>query len=144
MELKMCPTCKTWVFADMDTCYGCMYRFGTDPEREEAVRREYEDIAFPEQELEARENLSSAAATLAIPWPPPAEPSGSSEATASSAGFAAAELSAGEGKRHTGFEAAIALPEMLLTVKSARPLPAGLSFHIAIEPPRGETARAVQ
>ena len=29
MELKRCPTCKTLVFADMDVCYECMYRFGS-------------------------------------------------------------------------------------------------------------------
>ncbi|MEC4184662.1 hypothetical protein VJ918_07560 [Adlercreutzia sp. R21] len=37
MELKCCPTCKALVFADMDVCYECMYRFGSDPEREAAA-----------------------------------------------------------------------------------------------------------
>lgn len=40
MNLKLCPTCRTWVFEDMDTCYACMYRFGTDPAREAAVLEE--------------------------------------------------------------------------------------------------------
>ena len=40
VNLKRCPTCRTWVFEDMDTCYACMYRFGTDPGREAAVLEE--------------------------------------------------------------------------------------------------------
>ena len=52
MELKLCPTCKTSVFEDMDICYGCMYRFGSDPAREEAVKREIEGSDFPEDVLE--------------------------------------------------------------------------------------------
>ena len=52
MELKLCPTCKTSVFEDMDVCYGCMYRFGSDPAREEAVKREIEGSDFPEDVLE--------------------------------------------------------------------------------------------
>ena len=40
MNLKRCPTCRTWVFEDMDICYACMYRFGSDLAREEAVQRE--------------------------------------------------------------------------------------------------------
>lgn len=35
--MKRCPVCKTAVFDDMDTCYGCMYRFGTKPEWETAL-----------------------------------------------------------------------------------------------------------
>lgn len=37
MELKRCPICGALVFADMDVCYECMYRFGSDPDREAAV-----------------------------------------------------------------------------------------------------------
>ncbi len=33
--MKSCPVCKTTLFEDMDTCYGCMYRFGSSPELEE-------------------------------------------------------------------------------------------------------------
>lgn len=32
--IKKCPICKTTLFGDMDICYGCMYRFGSDPEIE--------------------------------------------------------------------------------------------------------------
>lgn len=28
--MKTCPVCKATVFDDMDTCYGCMHRFGGD------------------------------------------------------------------------------------------------------------------
>lgn len=74
MELKLCPTCKTFVFADMDTCYGCMYRFGSDPAREEAVRREVEGSDFPEDVLSEERCGGVERALDASPvWPPPAE-----------------------------------------------------------------------
>lgn len=28
--MKVCPVCRARVFDDMDVCYGCLYRFGTD------------------------------------------------------------------------------------------------------------------
>ena len=34
MGYKKCPVCKSGVFDDMDTCYNCMYRFGSNPELE--------------------------------------------------------------------------------------------------------------
>lgn len=34
MELKRCPVCGALVFEDMEICYECMYRFGSDPDRE--------------------------------------------------------------------------------------------------------------
>ena len=37
MELKRCPVCEALVFEDMEICYECMYRFGSDPEREAAA-----------------------------------------------------------------------------------------------------------
>lgn len=40
MNLKRCPTCRTWVFEDMDTCFACMYRFGSDLAREVAAQKE--------------------------------------------------------------------------------------------------------
>lgn len=74
MELKLCPTCKTFVFEDMDTCYGCMYRFGSDPAREEAVRREVEGSDFPEDVLnEERCGGVGCALDESPVWPPPAE-----------------------------------------------------------------------
>lgn len=33
-DIKKCPVCKTTLFGDMDTCYGCMYKFGSHPEIE--------------------------------------------------------------------------------------------------------------
>lgn len=76
MDLKLCPTCKTFVFDDMDTCYGCMYRFGSDPEREEAVRREIEGSDFPEEALvdsAAPPAVSLGGCGREVPWPPPCE-----------------------------------------------------------------------
>lgn len=32
--MKVCPTCKARAFDDADICYGCMYRFGSEPTRE--------------------------------------------------------------------------------------------------------------
>lgn len=28
--MKVCPTCKSRCFDDMDTCYGCMHQFAND------------------------------------------------------------------------------------------------------------------
>ncbi len=32
--MKRCPVCKTTLFDDMETCYGCMYQFGSNPNLE--------------------------------------------------------------------------------------------------------------
>lgn len=32
---KLCPICNARVFSDMDTCYNCMYLFGSKPELEQ-------------------------------------------------------------------------------------------------------------
>lgn len=32
--MKTCPICNTTLFDDMETCYGCMYTFGTKPDLE--------------------------------------------------------------------------------------------------------------
>lgn len=32
--LKTCPVCKEKLFADMDTCFNCMHRFGLDGDAE--------------------------------------------------------------------------------------------------------------
>ncbi len=32
---KLCPVCNARVFSDMDTCYNCMYLFGSKPELEQ-------------------------------------------------------------------------------------------------------------
>lgn len=37
LSLKTCPICKTHVFEDMDTCYNCMYSFGSNPSIEKKV-----------------------------------------------------------------------------------------------------------
>lgn len=30
-DVKTCPVCHARLFADMDTCFNCMYRFGSNP-----------------------------------------------------------------------------------------------------------------
>lgn len=145
MDLKVCPTCKTMVFADMDTCYGCMYRFGSDPEREAAVRRELEDIAFPEDEgsrdgaESGSANANPLEAKIAIPWPPPAEAEGRERGASSLAkgAFDRAEGVASEvvsGNSVAVFE----VPALTISVKAASPLPAGVTLRINLEPPSGE------
>ena len=39
LSLKTCPICKTHVFDDMNTCYNCMYSFGSNPELEQRVQK---------------------------------------------------------------------------------------------------------
>ena len=39
---KACPVCHAQTFVDMDTCYNCMYMFGSDPALEE--RRQAMDV----------------------------------------------------------------------------------------------------
>ena len=36
--MKTCPICNTTLFDDMETCYGCMYSFGSKPELERKAR----------------------------------------------------------------------------------------------------------
>ncbi|WP_302962152.1 hypothetical protein [uncultured Adlercreutzia sp.] len=66
--MKICPTCMSKLFDDMDTCYGCMYRFGSDPERE----REAEAVMWPPTPEDVNEG---AALEGSIPWGIP-EPAG--------------------------------------------------------------------
>ncbi len=40
--MKRCPVCKTMLFDDMGTCYGCMYRFGSKPDLESRAQRQME------------------------------------------------------------------------------------------------------
>lgn len=42
--MKACPVCRAQVFADMDTCFNCMYLFGSNP----ALERKAEAKALPE------------------------------------------------------------------------------------------------
>lgn len=35
-SMKVCPVCESTLFDDMDTCFGCLYRFGSDPALEAA------------------------------------------------------------------------------------------------------------
>lgn len=149
MDLKICPTCKTMVFADMDTCYGCMYRFGSDPVREEAVRRELEDSAFPESEEVQQEGeggqgtFSLLETERAEPWPPPIEAeccvlksADGEKGVANEVGTQALEA----GARSTA--AVFNVPAMTVSIRAEDLLPAGVTLQINVEPPRGEAALA--
>ena len=46
-EMKQCPVCATAVFGDMDTCYNCMYRFGSNEELEASRAAAARDDAGP-------------------------------------------------------------------------------------------------
>lgn len=45
MTTKTCPVCSARVFADMDTCFNCMYLFGSNP----ALEKKAAFKALPEK-----------------------------------------------------------------------------------------------
>lgn len=52
--MKRCPICKTTLFDDMPTCFGCMYQFGSKPELELRLTQEAAcDAAAPHAETGA-------------------------------------------------------------------------------------------
>lgn len=61
--IKKCPVCKTTLFDDMDTCYGCMYKFGSSPELEASAGM----AATASAPVEAATDLAGAEATSAAP-----------------------------------------------------------------------------
>lgn len=68
MELKRCPTCKTLVFADMDVCYECMYRFGSDPERERAAQQMPSSSEAPPNSGRSGEGVREVRAVMLSGW----------------------------------------------------------------------------
>lgn len=68
MELKRCPTCKTLVFADMDVCYECMYRFGSDPERERAAQQMPSSSEAPPNPGRSGEGVREVRAVMLSGW----------------------------------------------------------------------------
>lgn len=46
MAVKTCPVCKTKLFEDMDTCFGCMHRFDADADFEAHRRDDAENEAL--------------------------------------------------------------------------------------------------
>lgn len=58
-DIKTCPVCHAHVFADMDTCYNCMYLFGSNQTLEDRMRKKLPlgqsdpDIASAEHDLAA-------------------------------------------------------------------------------------------
>lgn len=51
IALKQCPVCKTQLFADMDTCYNCMYMFGSNPELEARTEQQGKNNAAKRVDL---------------------------------------------------------------------------------------------
>lgn len=51
--MKQCPVCKTNVFSDMDTCYGCMYKFGSNTELEEKAESAKKESLLPSNSEES-------------------------------------------------------------------------------------------
>ena len=52
--MKTCPVCKAQCFDDMAICFGCMYHFPEDTQKEESsqvIEQDQEDMAeqFPEE-----------------------------------------------------------------------------------------------
>lgn len=39
--MKVCPTCKSRCFDDMDTCYGCMHQFSDDDNKKIESKKEF-------------------------------------------------------------------------------------------------------
>lgn len=147
MELKLCPTCKTFVFDDMDTCYGCMYRFGSDPQREEAVRRAIVGSDFPEDAIDedARRaivvspSISPPGAPVravgegADPWPPrrddvPLAVGGAGAARDASCEPVAAPFPLAQ---------TVALAGWQVSLQAKEPWPQGLALQITVEPAPG-------
>lgn len=52
---KECPVCKTRLFADMDTCYGCLHDFREDPIVEQVfdVGEPYDFCEYGEERQDA-------------------------------------------------------------------------------------------
>ena len=55
--MKICPVCESTLFDDMDMCFGCLYRFGSDPALEAA--RSAKAVPWP---VDERSWLASARA----------------------------------------------------------------------------------
>lgn len=64
--MKICPVCESTLFDDMDTCFGCLYRFGSDPALEAA--RSAAAVPWP---VDGGEGIVLAGAAKAVLPPPP-------------------------------------------------------------------------
>lgn len=42
--MKTCPVCHTTLFEDMEVCYGCLYRFGSEPALEKTMNEREEEL----------------------------------------------------------------------------------------------------
>lgn len=64
--MKICPVCESTLFDDMDTCFGCLYRFGSDPALEAA--RSAAAVPWP---VDGGGGIVLAGAAKAVLPPPP-------------------------------------------------------------------------
>lgn len=46
--MKVCPTCKSRCFDDMDTCYGCMHQFSENDNENKIVKETIMNEKIPE------------------------------------------------------------------------------------------------
>ncbi len=67
--MKICPVCESTLFDDMDTCFGCLYRFGSDPALEAA--RSANGSALARRWRGGGVVLPAGAAKAVLPPPPP-------------------------------------------------------------------------
>lgn len=119
--MRICPVCESALFDDMDTCFGCLYRFGSDPALEEA--RGATAVLWPTASEEERVPLDNAGsdATMRV---------------LDGAGGIEEALGGGdlEGGRSVGSVREVDVPGWRLRVRSEGPLPRGSALVIEIEP----------
>ena len=63
--MKICPVCESTLFDDMDTCFGCLYRFGSDPALEAA--RSAKAVPWPVDGGEGECAAAPAAQEMSVP-----------------------------------------------------------------------------
>lgn len=148
--MKICPVCESALFDDMDTCFGCLYRFGSDPALEAA--RAAASVPWPVA-LEGERTI-----VVAPEWKP--APKEAALASADGAGSGGGGPAGGgvrtggtcgsgdeggegneadeRGEGDDSFAAApaqvVSVPGWRLRVRSEGPQPQGSSLTIEIEP----------
>lgn len=75
VAVKTCPVCKTKLFEDMDTCFGCMHRFGTDAD---SGARQRDDVEGETPQPTASREAGSAEAEVSASSGEPAGDEGAS------------------------------------------------------------------
>lgn len=123
--MKICPVCESALFDDMGTCFGCLYRFGSDPALEEARGAA---VPWPTASDEERAPLVAAGGNDLARASDGAD--GGAEGTLSEGGLGGGS---GGGRRIEGVRE-VDVPGWRLRVRSEGPLPRGSALVIEIEP----------